>query len=195
MAGDPFADLLGIEDQFYDEGYELGVKDGGRTGFIEGRLFGLEKGFEKYLSSGKLHGRATVWAGRLPIKSQEPQGRSVTTSKPPIEHDEESNSLSKGAFPDISVSLPQLRSAGRLEKHIRTLYALTEPTSLSTMNDEAAVSDLEDRLKRADGKVKILERATGDMKHPPTNEAALPKDQAQDGDGGIEDSSSTRVRH
>ena len=63
---DPFDDLLSLEDKFYKEGYDLGVSDGERAGRVEGRLFGLEKGFEKYAAMGRLHGRAIIWAGRLP---------------------------------------------------------------------------------------------------------------------------------
>lgn len=50
----------------------------------------------------------------------------------------------------------------RLNKHILTLYALVEPASLSIRNTEEAVSDFDDRLRRAEGKVKIIERITGE---------------------------------
>ena len=63
---DPFDDLLSLEDKFHKEGYDLGITDGDREGLIEGRLFGLKQGFEKYAAMGKLHGRAMIWAGRLP---------------------------------------------------------------------------------------------------------------------------------
>lgn len=54
------------------------------------------------------------------------------------------------------------RNNPRLHKHILTLYALVEPASLSIQNTEAAVSDFDDRLRRAEGKVKIIERITGE---------------------------------
>lgn len=54
------------------------------------------------------------------------------------------------------------RKKPRLQKHILTLYALVEPASLSIQNTEAAVSDFDDRLRRAEGKVKIIERITGE---------------------------------
>lgn len=142
---DPFDDLLGLEDRFYDEGYKLGVEDGGRAGRIEGRVFGLEKGFEKYVEMGRLHGRSLIWNGRHP-KLQSPESRERDPSD--IKN------------PEIvsTIKLTNLPSNPRLEKHLRVLYALTEPASLSTENTEEAVSDFDDRLKRAQGKMKIIER-------------------------------------
>ena len=67
---DPFDSLLSLEDKFYKEGYDLGVSDGTHAGLIEGRLFGLERGFEKYVSMGNLYGRAVIWTGRLPTTQE-----------------------------------------------------------------------------------------------------------------------------
>lgn len=39
-----------------------------------------------------------------------------------------------------------------------TLHALSEPASLSTQNDEDAVSEFNDRLKRAQAKAKMVEK-------------------------------------
>lgn len=130
---DPFDDLLGLEDQFYNEGYTLGAAEGAKAGRIEGRVFGLEKGFEKYMEAGRLHGRSIVLAGRFP------QDAATQTT-----------------------TLPHLSNNPRLEKHIRVLYALSEPASLSTDNSEEAVSDFDDRLKRALAKLKIIERLVGE---------------------------------
>jgi len=44
-----------------------------------------------------------------------------------------------------------------LDKHVRTLYALSELESLSTQNIEDAVSEFDDRFKRAVAKVKVIE--------------------------------------
>ena len=203
---DPFDDLLSLEDKFYKEGYDLGVSDGERAGLVEGRLFGLEKGFEKYAAMGKLHGRAIIWAGRLPeIKSQgdvESKGEekkniatSIETMSTQVEQDEPA---SEGA----SRKLHSLPTNPRLESHIRTLYALTEPESLSTENNEDAVSDFDDRLKRAEGKIKIIERLTGELVSGQMSGSSLDEQSAlqnvrtnKKGDGGIEDISSLHARH
>ena len=203
---DPFDDLLSLEDKFYKEGYDLGVSDGERAGLVEGRLFGLEKGFEKYAAMGKLHGRAIIWAGRLPenksqvdMESEGGEKKNATTSIKTLsaqgEHD-------KPASEGASCKLHSLPANPRLEGHIRTLFALTEPESLSTENNEDSVSDFDDRLKRAEGKMKIIERLTGEVVSGEISETSLSEQSAlqnartsKKGDGGIEDISSLHARH
>ena len=84
MSEDPFEDVFNLENGFYTQGYEQGVKDGEQAGRIEGRQFGMSTGYEKFLESGRLAGRATVWANRIPNKSQseqsQPQGSDTATS-------------------------------------------------------------------------------------------------------------------
>ena len=133
---DPFDSLLSLEDQYYNEGYNLGVADGSRAGRIEGRVFGLEKGFEKFAAIGNLAGRNAVWEARLPDQTAD------------------------GNTPELK--LPPLSANARLQKHLQTLYALTEAESLSTENNEESVSDFDDRLKRAEGKVKVIEKLIGE---------------------------------
>ncbi|TKA63174.1 hypothetical protein B0A49_07192, partial [Cryomyces minteri] len=65
MDSDPLDDVLSLEDKYYSEGHALGVSDGSRAGRIEGRIFGLEKGFEKFVAMGALGGRSTIWASRI----------------------------------------------------------------------------------------------------------------------------------
>ncbi|OBT75884.1 hypothetical protein VF21_04396 [Pseudogymnoascus sp. 05NY08] len=151
MSADPFDDLLGLEDKFYDEGYQLGSTEGAKAGKIEGRVFGLEKGFEKFVEAGRLHGRSVVWAGRLPQGDTPASTSEVQQGEP----------QTAASIPQGTTSLPTLANP-RLEKHIRVLYALSEPASLSTDNTEDAVSDFDDRLKRAHAKVKIIERLVGE---------------------------------
>ncbi|KAH7030435.1 hypothetical protein B0J12DRAFT_583264 [Macrophomina phaseolina] len=147
---DPFDALLSLEDQYYAEGHALGVADGTRAGLIEGRVFGLEKGFEKFLAMGQLHARSAVWAARLPASSLPPV--------PPHQQQEQ-----QPASPlQPSNALPQLSTNPRLAKHISTLHALTEPASLSTQNDEDAVSEFDDRWKRAQAKAKMVEKMVGE---------------------------------
>lgn len=51
----------------------------------------------------------------------------------------------------------------RLEKHITTLFALVETDTLAKDNTDEAVNDFDDRLKRAQGKAKIVERMVGEV--------------------------------
>ncbi|CAM1500575.1 Fc.00g097370.m01.CDS01 [Cosmosporella sp. VM-42] len=134
MASDPFEDVLNLEERFYAEGYNQGLKDGIQAGRIEGRSFGMQKGFEKFLESGRLASKAIVWANRMPPSSQS-------------SHE--------------SCTLPQLPKNARLGKNINTLYALVEPETLSTDNTDEAVQDFDDRIKRAQGKAKVVERMVG----------------------------------
>ncbi|KAG9953993.1 DUF1715-domain-containing protein, partial [Aureobasidium melanogenum] len=130
---DDFDSLFNLEEEYYAEGYNLGVADGSRAGRIEGRLFGLEKGFEKFAAMGTLAGRNAVWEAR--ISDQDSATAEQSESK-----------------------LPKLSGGARLQKHLQTLFALAEAESLSTENNEDSVSDFDDRLKRAEGKVKVIEK-------------------------------------
>lgn len=168
---DLFDGLLELEDTFYHEGYDVGVADGKRAGLVEGRIFGLEKGFEKYASMGRLHGKAMIWAGRLPPAHANDQHAhhdahhakdAIATEGRGLREWRQKPSRSSAANAPYALVLPALVDNLRLEKHIRTLYALVEPSSLSTGNTEDAVSDFDDRLKRAEGKLKIIEKITGE---------------------------------
>ena len=204
---DPFDTLLNLEDTFYNDGYELGVADGKRAGLIEGRLFGLEKGFEKYATMGHLYGRAVVWSGRLSppqIKKRVEVDHKATLSRPnnleSKDRKSESDALHQKPIENKmeSTILPILPENIRLEKHIRTLYALAETSSLSTENTEEAVADFEDRLRRAEGKIKIIEKLTGEanLAEVALNRSTpLSKSQKISEDGSIEDTSSLYTRH
>ncbi|KAK0726992.1 DUF1715 domain-containing protein [Lasiosphaeria miniovina] len=147
MAEDPFDDVLNLEEQFYQEGYKEGQADGIRAGRAEGRSLGLEKGFLKFVESGTLYGRAIVWANQLPRTSG--MGATEKAASKPAQDETKSRQL------------PPLPRNPRLEKHITTLYALVEAESLSTENTDEAVNDFDDRLKRAHGKAKIIEKMVG----------------------------------
>ncbi|CAF9919480.1 MAG: hypothetical protein ALECFALPRED_001173 [Alectoria fallacina] len=209
---DPFDFLLTLEDGFYKEGYDLGVSDGNRAGLIEGRSFGLEKGFEKYASMGKLYGRAVIWSGRLPVSRDDPVSDKQDASAAYTERVFKGLSVqgsNGGGIQSEVESLPgrtralDLPANPRLERHIRMLYALTEPVSLSTDNDENSVSEFDDRFNRAEGKIKIIEKLTGEtssagtLEHSSSDLSGLePKDgKVKKGDGGIEDISSLRARN
>lgn len=167
---DPFDTLLSLEDQYYNEGYTLGVADGSRAGRIEGRVFGLEKGFEKFAAMGALAGRCAVWEARSPSSS------SSSSSLP---------SLSSHLQNETNKLKPLPQNA-RLAKHLQTLYALSEGESLSTENNEDSVSDFDDRLKRAEGKVKVIEKIIGEgplVLEQPSAEAAAASASAANGSG------------
>ncbi|KAL8935878.1 MAG: hypothetical protein Q9216_005208 [Gyalolechia sp. 2 TL-2023] len=209
LTSDPLDELFELENTFYNEGYDLGVQDGSRAGRIEGRLFGLEKGFEKYTALGKLHGRSVVWSGRLSrsddlqhsgiITDQQVEASTidspaqVSSETPKPKHGEEETSS-----PKSSASLPQIPYNPRLEKHLRSLYALTEPASLSTDNSEDAVSEFDDRLKRAEGKVKIIEKLLGEesVGDDRSNASGVQRSiRSQTEDNGIEDMNVLHARH
>lgn len=175
MEDDPFDGVLDLEETYYQEGYDLGVADGSRAGRIEGRVFGIEKGFEKFAAMGMLHGRAAVWASRLPRKKE--QGKD-NEKKATITQDEVTSS-SLEASPNnliptssealvpagdgvVASGLPPLAVNPRLERHIQTLFALVEPDTFSTENTEESVADFDDRLKRAGAKAKVIERIVGE---------------------------------
>ena len=212
MEEDPFDRLLDLEDTFYNEGYELGVADGARAGLIEGRVFGLEKGFEKFIDMGRLHGRSVIWAGRLSRTQNSQQQIHVKEPGKTTDNDVQGDPppfsrSSKAQRDDHSESspsmLPLLSDNMRLEKHIRTLYALTEPESLSTQNNEGAVSDFDDRLKRAQAKAKIIEKSIGEGAggndgHQPEIGilgSALPFVRAGNADNSIEEVNILKARH
>jgi hypothetical protein len=153
-----FDEVLGLEDTFYNDGYQQGLTDGVKAGQIEGRTFGLEKGLEKHLQSGRLDGKSLVWANRIPqfqrssisISEQILRVKSATESK-----DDMSTAFSK---------LPNLPDNSRLAKHVIVLHAFAESESLATENTEEAVSDFDDRLKRSLAKARIIERMAGELR-------------------------------
>lgn len=151
-ANDAFDDLLNLEEQFYSEGYEQGVADGDRAGRIEGRALGIEKGFEKFVEAGRLHGKSIVWANRLPQAHQQPQH--AAGPQPPAPRMPED--CKKQVLPVLS------GGGARLEKNIVVLHALVEPDTLSTENSDEAVNDFDDRVKRAQGKARVIERHLGE---------------------------------
>jgi hypothetical protein len=174
MASGTFDEVLGLEEQFYDEGYQQGLADGIKAGQVEGRTFGLEKGFEKYVESARLHGKALIWANRTP----RPPSKTATGS--------ESNPQSDSHLAASGLKLSNLPANARLAKHVKILYALAESESLSTENTEEAVSDFDDRLKRAHVKAKLIERMAGEARGEAT---------ASSKDGSIEDVSVLNARH
>ncbi|KAH7025727.1 uncharacterized protein B0I36DRAFT_328996 [Microdochium trichocladiopsis] len=155
---DLFDDVLNLEEQYYQEGYTEGLRDGVEAGKIEGRSVGLKSGFEKFLEAGRLQGRALVWANRLPSLTGGARGGDNSNASHAA-----ASSSDATTSPETTPSLPSLPSPNaRLEKNVVTLYGLLEPGTLSTQNDDAAVNDFDSRLKGAQGKAKIIDRAIGE---------------------------------
>lgn len=177
MPSNPFDEILGLEEQFYDEGYQQGVAEGTQAGRIEGRTFGLEKGFEKYVESGVLHGRSLVWANRVPQFKNKSLGAQSGPAPVPDP-------------PSTTLLLPTLPDNPRLAKHVKVFHALAESDTLSTENSEEAVSDFDDRFKRAQAKAKIIERMVGEVKADANGQRMM----VSSNDGSIEDVSVLKAR-
>jgi hypothetical protein len=62
------------------------------------------------------------------------------------------------AAPNEPSILPHLPPTARLTTHISLLHGLTDPLTFSTLNEEEAVADYDDRFKRASAKAKMIER-------------------------------------
>ncbi|KAK5688729.1 hypothetical protein LTS10_000707 [Elasticomyces elasticus] len=159
---DPFATLLNLEDQYYTEGYNLGVTDGSLAGRIEGRLFGLEKGFSKFTEMGRMNGRAAVWKAR---------------SRP--------NPQTQGD--DTVVNFVPLSASDRLRKHITRLTELTDPDSLETKNTEDAVDEAEERLAGAKSKFTLIARIVGEDDAARSSAEVEVKRPISKGNGEMED--------
>lgn len=147
---DPFDHVLNLEERYYEQGYAQGYEDGFQAGKVEGRSVGLKKGYEKFVEAGRLQGKAVVWANRLAAATATVPEASSSSSLPPLP-------------PAV---------APRLRKNVAALYALVEPGTLSTENTDEAVNDFDDRVKRAQGKLRVVERAVGEETDRPSAAAA-----------------------
>ena len=192
-ADDPFDEVLGLEDKFYEEGYKLGISDGKTAGLSEGRLFGLEKGFEKFFTMGEMHGKATVLTARLretndrienALEVQEFDTAKVLAAPSDHRRDNSRKSMTELRF---------LQNP-RLAAHVRVLRTLTGTEDLSTVNREEDVEDFESKMKKAEAKLKIIEKITGEMDLIEADSTSSTT-QTKRGDGSIEDVSSLHVRH
>lgn len=66
-------------------------------------------------------------------------------------------SLLRGAGSETS----KVAAGSRVAKHLETLKALVDPETLSFDNSDEAVADFDDRLKRANAKVTVIEKILG----------------------------------
>lgn len=181
--------LLDLEEEFYQEGHDLGVADGADAGYTEGSVFAVEKGFEKFVEMGRLYGKALVWAQRLTdSKSKLPEGSLAQ----PV-----GNADSLALDTSICKAMPSLPAhSTRLERNLSTLLELVDPATLDMSNTEEAVNDVDERLKGAAVKAKLIQRAMGENDEV-LGLGSTAKDASKPGDGtgSIEDISSLNVRH
>ncbi|KAI1395221.1 DUF1715-domain-containing protein [Hypoxylon fuscum] len=155
---DLFEDVLNLEEQYYKEGYADGYKDGAEAGRTEGLSVGMKTGYEKFLEAGRLQGKAIIWANRIP-KFQKQITTNSKSQQEPSPGEESSSSHDEKPEPQM---LPPLNSNPRLEKNISMLYGMVEPGTLSFKNDDESVNDFDSRVKGAQARVKMIERAIGE---------------------------------
>lgn len=139
MSTDLFDGVLDLEEKFYQEGYDTGFSDGEHAGLVEGKVFGIEKGYEKALELGKLHGRAVIWQQRL------------RTMLP----------LDRAHHEDATALLARFRAASlpdntRLLRNVEGLLTLSDNSNIIVSNSDEAVADFDDRLAKARMKAKVI---------------------------------------
>ncbi|KAF7595750.1 hypothetical protein BBP40_004881 [Aspergillus hancockii] len=183
--------LLDLEEEFYKEGYDLGAADGAQAGYTEGSVFAVEKGFEKFIELGRLYGKALVWAQRLAELNSSKTKDSFCVSRPPSGKDKETH-----LKPSICQEMSSFPPSSRLAKNIDTLLELVDPASLPMQNTEEAVTDVDERLKGAAIKAKLIQRTLGEREDTLDIHPDARNTQAQiSGTGSIEDISSLKIRH
>lgn len=187
MDSDLLESVLGLEEKFYNEGYQLGLADGARAGYTEGSVFAVEKGFTQALEVGKLYGKALVWNQRFVSRTFDQSSSSVPGSED-----------STAVHTDLCYGMPEIRGESRVARNIQLLLGLVDPATLSLENTEDAVSDMEERLKGAQLKTKLIQRSLGESDDSPVGDASSSSKESRfqgDGSGSIEDISSMRIRH
>jgi len=149
-----FDTLLSLESTFYDTGYTQGHRDGLRQSQFESRVFGVEQGYLKGVAMGRLMARAGMWKARLGAARQRVQDDTKET-KAANDDDKEPRS-----------ELPPLHANERLqktlEKHVEKLLVYMDQSTLSPANTDDDVAEFDDRLKKAQSKVKVIERLVGE---------------------------------
>lgn len=204
MDPDPFDEIFGLEESYYAEGFKLGEEDGKKDGLVHGRSLGKTNGFEIFLDMGRLHGRSVIWNSRLPLTTtyqDEPTQAKDEEKHLPFMPNLKSRSSQnvEEAGDDQPIPLRPLAENARLEKHIRMLYSLTEPESLSLQNKEEDVSDFVDRYKRAESKAMIIGKLLSEEARVTRSKALdslIDSQQTQTrSEAGIEDANILHARH
>jgi hypothetical protein len=172
---DPFDNLLELENEYYQEGYDAGVADSKYAGMIEGKVFGIEKGYEKATELGKINGRALIWQERYKSKLPGPEGLQVS---------QQSSISESSALADIIRGLPRLSDTTRLQKHVESLLSASDGSNIAKDNSDDAVTDFDEKIARSKAKAKVIANITGEMVNPTSTTNA-----------GIEDASGLQARH
>ncbi|OAL17926.1 hypothetical protein AYO20_11788 [Fonsecaea nubica] len=173
MATDPFDDLLELENDYYKEGYDAGVADSTYAGMIEGKVFGIEKGYEKALELGKLHGRALIWRERSSLSEEAVQ---MDNAK--------SETLDSLRLGEVVNRLSQLSDNTRFRRHIDGLYTSSDGSTVAKDNSDEAVTEFDDRVARAKAKAKVIANIVGEsLNSTPASNV------------GIEDATGLQARH
>ncbi|KEF56719.1 uncharacterized protein A1O9_06909 [Exophiala aquamarina CBS 119918] len=182
MASDPFDELLDIENNYYKEGYDAGVVDSTYAGLVEGKVFGVEKGYEKALELGKHRGRALVWQRRLGLSNASGEAlREVTTSSAGTPT---ASTLSDAAMMrQVCQTLPRLSTNARLQRHVEALSIAADPASVAKDNSDEAVTEFDERIAKARAKAKVIATIVGETFNPTST-----------GNTGIEDSTGLNAR-
>jgi len=190
MADGPLDGLLNLEENYYQEGYALGEADGTHAGLVEGKLFGVEKGFEKAMNMGRLSGKAEVWRRRFTATTASPSRPAPmsSSSNQEISPEQMRTGPALDAWTALSVNgLPPLAANTRLGKHIENLLSTTNSTSLSNTNSDEAVAEFDERLAKAIAKAKVISNVIGEPLHG--------EDVVNQGHRSIEESGSLSARH
>lgn len=174
MAPDPFDDLLDLEQNFYQEGYDAGIADGEHAGFVEGKIFGIEKGYEKALELGKLYGRATVWQMRSQKANE--SSSTLTTSSTSSESDCVLDHLRDSKLPKNA----------RLAKHIESLLSVADGGTIAPDNSDESVTEFDDRISKAQAKAKVIAAIVSESLQPEARVGVS---------AGIEDAQGLNARH
>lgn len=161
---DIFDEVMNLEENFFSEGYDEGWKDGLVAGRAEGRSLGMERGFEKFSEAGRLYGKSVVWSNRLQITiatNNKTEQYHMSEKEKNLKEGPKKGHQSTKKFSSSFTPLPRIsdRNKKRLEKHITSVHDLLEPDTLPTKNTDEAVEDVDDRVRRAQGKVRVIERA------------------------------------
>jgi hypothetical protein len=176
-----FDTLLSFESTFYDTGYAQGRRDGLRQSQFESRVFGVEQGYMKGVALGKLMARGGMWKARLDIARR--QGEEPLQRQSRRDGDPKSSATAR-AGDTVAGSLEHARTAGvegeevleidlpplqanerlqkTLEKHVEKMLIYVDPSTLSPANTDDDVAEFDDRLKKAQAKVKVIERLVGE---------------------------------
>ncbi|KAI6248222.1 hypothetical protein HI914_03699 [Erysiphe necator] len=164
MSFGPFTEVLNLEQDFFQSGFEQGLIDGEAAGRLEGRTLGLEKGFEKFCEAGRLYGRSLIWANQQPylppkIDHETKKEDNVDENNGDIANQvRKSHVACTASISELDFALPPIPNYQKLSQRIKSLHDLMEPETLSFENTEEAMSDFDDRLKKARAKLRLIQK-------------------------------------